>query len=160
MGTDYPTVDAAKRQWKPARPTIHAGVQMRSRLEAGFARWCDEKGIAWQYEPFAISGTGGQYLPDFVLPRARYRGEGGRLFLSDAYVEVKPQGWWDEDKVRRMVGLVETQPRNLFGLLLATPIGFVEAELSDETVYLIPRQFRDSAFEVAEGPWRAEWWMA
>lgn len=69
MNESYPTVDADKRQWKAARPTIHGGIRMRSRLEAGFARWLDEQGIEWQYEPYALSGERGQYLPDFVLPQ-------------------------------------------------------------------------------------------
>jgi hypothetical protein len=40
---------------------------MRSRLEAGFARWLDVSGVKWEYEPFALSGDHGQWLPDFHL---------------------------------------------------------------------------------------------
>jgi hypothetical protein len=50
-----------------ARPTTYRGVAMRSRLEASVAQYLDEIGFDWDYEPRAYGGTGGQYLPDFVL---------------------------------------------------------------------------------------------
>lgn len=53
--------------------TIYAGHQFRSRLEARWAVFFDNLGIAWKYEPqgFVISGWGfgeRNYLPDFYLP--------------------------------------------------------------------------------------------
>jgi hypothetical protein len=59
-----------------ARPTIHNGIRMRSRLEASFAAHLDNVGERWQYEPECYSSAAGQYLPDFVV-------RGG-------YYEVKP----------------------------------------------------------------------
>lgn len=80
-----------------ARPTVYAGVQMRSRLEADYAQLLDTKGIDWQYEPACYAGPAGQWLPDFSLT------EDGRLHL----VEVKPvafldEGFDDRDPVRRV----------------------------------------------------------
>lgn len=46
------------------RPTTYKGVQMRSRLEAGFARWLDHMKTPWTYEPRAFTAIDGwQYLP-------------------------------------------------------------------------------------------------
>lgn len=69
------------------RPTVYKGVQMRSRLEAGFAQWLDRSGWpGWKYEPQAFGSEAGQYLPDFWLPRFYTEGRG----IGPAYVEVKP----------------------------------------------------------------------
>lgn len=65
-----------------ARPTIYAGVQMRSRLEAEFARWLDGKDVPWDYEPNCYADASGQYLPDFVI-------------LNHRFYEVKPQSHED-----------------------------------------------------------------
>jgi RNase P subunit RPR2 len=59
-----------------ARPTIYAGVQMRSRLEAAYAESRDRKGVEWEYEPNAFASVDGQYLPDFKI--------------ANGYVEIKP----------------------------------------------------------------------
>ena len=66
----------------PARPTTYRGIQMRSRLEAQYARLMDtdEMPTEWIYEPRAFGGLGGQYLPDFEIL--------GMPFPM--YVEVKP----------------------------------------------------------------------
>lgn len=61
-----------------ARPTTYAGVKMRSRLEADYARHLDATGIQWVYESRCFAGPPGQYLPDFELAGA------------GAFVEVKP----------------------------------------------------------------------
>ncbi len=45
-------------------PTIYAGVQFRSRIEAKWAAFFDELRWAWEYEPIDLAG----YIPDFVLP--------------------------------------------------------------------------------------------
>lgn len=50
-----------------ARPTVYAGVQMRSRLEARAAEYFDTAGVLWQYEPMTYASSIGQYLPDFEL---------------------------------------------------------------------------------------------
>ncbi len=52
-----------------AIPTIYAGTNFRSRLEADWARTLDGLGIVWKYEPELITlPSGAQYLPDFWLP--------------------------------------------------------------------------------------------
>ena len=65
----------------PAIPTRHAGVLMRSRLEARYAVFFDRLGIRWEYEPQGfLLPSGDGYLPDFWLPDL------------GCYVEVKPTG--------------------------------------------------------------------
>ena len=73
------------------RPTFYEGVRMRSRLEAGFAAWCDQVGFSWQYEPAAFASQVGQYLPDFALKdvHCAWRDE-----AVTVYVEVKPESVW------------------------------------------------------------------
>lgn len=72
----------------PARKTIHRGITMRSRLEAGFAHWLDEHQVPWTYEPRAYSGTDGfQYLPDFEAT-LHLEGE-----PTPCAIEVKPESW-------------------------------------------------------------------
>jgi len=89
-----------ERPYIPARPTVYNGIKMRSRLEAGFARWLDTwPFVKWQYEPQAFAGKGGQYLPDFVADGFRTAWSDG---LHRVYFEVKPpvfgcQTRWDED---------------------------------------------------------------
>jgi hypothetical protein len=71
-----------------ARPTIYNGIQMRSRLEAGFAAWLDRVGIDWAYEPVAFGHPEhGQYLPDFELRDVPVSDRPGETLV---YVEVKP----------------------------------------------------------------------
>lgn len=44
-------------------PTMYAGAQFRSRIEARWASMFDRLGWRWEYEPFDANG----YIPDFVL---------------------------------------------------------------------------------------------
>jgi len=67
-----------------ARPTVYAGIQMRSRLEADYAGWLDGQGITWEYEATCYAGPAGQWLPDFS-----YRLDDGELILT----EVKPESF-------------------------------------------------------------------
>ncbi len=69
-----------------ARPTKYAGIQMRSRLEADFARSLDEDGLDWKYEPECYAGPAGQWLPDFSYTT-------DRLML----IEVKPASFLDKE---------------------------------------------------------------
>lgn len=46
-----------------AIPTVYAGVQFRSRLEATWAAFFDVLGWRWAYEPTDLNG----YIPDFDL---------------------------------------------------------------------------------------------
>jgi hypothetical protein len=67
-----------------ARPTTYKGIQMRSRLEAGFAQWLDRWEMPWEYEPRAFASDAGQYLPDFCV-QIQFGYES-----ATAYIEVKP----------------------------------------------------------------------
>lgn len=72
-----------------ARPTIYKGVQMRSRLEAGFAQWLDGWDMEWEYEPHAYADGFGQYLPDFCLRDVDVFGPNGTS-RRDVYIDCKP----------------------------------------------------------------------
>jgi hypothetical protein len=77
-----------------ARPTNYRGTQMRSRLEATYAELCDNFQLPWQYEPGALAGTQGQWLPDFVHTidygddRVDYH-----YTTTNVYVDIKPPPW-------------------------------------------------------------------
>jgi hypothetical protein len=60
-----------------ARPTVYAGIEFRSRLEARWACFFDELGVVWTYEPFDGNG----YSPDLLLPHLTER---------PALAEIKP----------------------------------------------------------------------
>ena len=60
----------------------YGGVTYRSSWEAGFARWLDNSGLKWQYEPEAFNVGGRWYVPDFWIE------EWG------CFWEIK--GWFDE----------------------------------------------------------------
>ena len=63
-----------------ARPTVYRGTQMRSRLEARFARYLDMTNADWVYEPRAYASEDGDYLPDFeIIQRGHH-----------VFIEVKP----------------------------------------------------------------------
>lgn len=70
-----------------ARPTTYKGTRMRSRLEAGFAAWLDQRGFVWEYEPGAFASDKGQYFPDFLLRDVVCS---WRSQPATVYVEVKP----------------------------------------------------------------------
>jgi hypothetical protein len=57
-----PLSDLAPRAPK-AKPTVYAGIEFRSRLEAKWACFFDQIGWRWTYEPFDGNG----YIPDFSL---------------------------------------------------------------------------------------------
>jgi hypothetical protein len=73
-----------------ARKTIYKGIEMRSRLEAGFAQWLDQEIMDWSHEPFAVASESGQYLPDFLV-RNLYYVAWGRVVPT--FVEVKPDSF-------------------------------------------------------------------
>ncbi|MEZ2132488.1 MULTISPECIES: hypothetical protein [unclassified Sinorhizobium] len=66
-----------------AIPTMYAGTQFRSRLEARWAAFFDLCGMKWEYEPFDCDG----YVPDFLLYGKN----------RSAIAEVKPEPIFDED---------------------------------------------------------------
>lgn len=67
--------------------TTYAGVTFRSRLEARWAVFFDEMGIAWLYEPEGYKLPSGWYVPDFLLPSCgtfvEVRGHEGRVDVDD-----------------------------------------------------------------------------
>jgi hypothetical protein len=111
-----------------ARPTVYKGIKMRSRLEAGFAKWLDERSFDWEYEPCAFGSDKGQYLPDFKINGLRCS---WLTEPTDAYVEVKPASFpnWDDESaldqfealMRGMALIWESEPDAV--LLLAQPEG-------------------------------------
>lgn len=70
-----------------ARPTLYKGIQMRSRLEADFARYLDSLGTPWAYEPSCFADETAQWLPDFRTSLPTTSG-GSRT----VYIELKPAG--------------------------------------------------------------------
>ena len=84
-----------------AIPTIYKGVTFRSRLEARWAAYFDERSEPWEFEPEGYELPSGRYLPDFWLPKFQLRG-----CSPGTYWEVKPTvDAIDEDKIRDLVAL-------------------------------------------------------
>lgn len=52
-------------------PTKYKDIIFKSKLEAKWAKWLDEKQIIWAYEEEGIDLYGEWYLPDFWLPEIR-----------------------------------------------------------------------------------------
>lgn len=100
--------DASASARFKARPTTYKGIRMRSRLEAGYAAWLDDRGWDWQYEPQAFAGANGvQYLPDFLIRGVTLAGKPG---TRNAYIEVKPASFAtidndDDDALTRFNGV-------------------------------------------------------
>lgn len=91
------------------RPTIYKGIQMRSRLEAAYARHLDSIGVAWTHEPICFADERGQYLPDFLVPASE-----ADSCPNDLYIEVKPEGLSYStlnDALRRMEIIWSTDPK-------------------------------------------------
>lgn len=164
-----------------ARPTTYKGVDMRSRLEAGFAAWLDEWSLPWTYEPKAFASEIGQYLPDFRIDGLRCSWKNWEP--RTAYLEVKPASFGDagdefEVLMRSMAIIWQSEPDAI--LLLAQPGDGAEkwAECGMLNPKLSPT--RDAAFPWAQtvvwvrgpdgvvglgapllrhrGPWATEYW--
>lgn len=94
-----------------AIPTVYAGVQMRSRLEATWAAFFDEMCIDWEYEPIDMNG----WIPDFAIWMMSRHGS-DRLSPNPMYVEVK--SIWSSDEAAAK-GAIEDMDRNhVSGLLV------------------------------------------
>lgn len=101
--------------WK-ARPTVYAGIPMRSRLEATFAEVTDRIGVRWEYEPRAFGAKGRrQYLPDFEL----FFGKPDEPVR--VYVEVRPTPEQAYLAMEQMSVIWESEPDVM--LLITTPRG-------------------------------------
>jgi hypothetical protein len=72
---------------KWGRKTVYKGIEMRSRLEAAYARWLDARRWKWTYETQAFASDLGQYFPDFRIENVHNLVEDTK---SHAYVEIKP----------------------------------------------------------------------
>ena len=105
------------------RPTVYNGVQMRSRLEAGFASWLDRWGFEWEYEPHALASESGQYLPDFILRGVQTFGIYPSNPTVDVYVEVKPASIWSGcDDLSEPTGALERIERQAKIVRAAAPL--------------------------------------
>lgn len=168
--------------WDPtlkARPTVHRGVQMRSRLEAGFAAWLDGAGIRWDYEPCAFSSGAGQYLPDFRLHDVPILGYPDG---TPIYVEVKPtlDGLTAAPQLRviwksepRAVLLIATPPddgdlgapsafiqaRIVLPVSLGAPATCVALWCKSTPVDGDERLGLAVPYDAVGGPWAGKWWQ-
>jgi hypothetical protein len=82
-----------------AIPTVYAGVQFRSRLEARWAAFFGLLAWRWEYEPLDLAG----YIPDFVLrfPYAPLLAEAKPALSHDAITthdreKIRTSGWQGE----------------------------------------------------------------
>ena len=82
--------------------TGYAGTTFRSQLEARWAAYFDQRGIAWQYEPVRLSG----WTPDFRLV----------LNEGEAYAEVKPVSEFPMDVAQRVLNAGCTADILILGL--------------------------------------------
>jgi len=123
----------------PARPTLHNGIQMRSRSEAHVASWFDRMGIEWKYEPGPpLSSAEGQWWPDFTLPSVALltweRPDGWILEWATFLVEVKPR--WNEAEVARALRIAGEN--GITAVLWATDDNLHAVYLVDGTVHRFP----------------------
>lgn len=164
-----------------ARPTTYKGIEMRSRLEAGFAQWLDRWDASWTYEPKAFGGKRGQYLPDFLI--SGIQASDGRL--THAYVEVKPPPFWESENTeerlsmfKRMSAVFESEPDAV--VLIASPSERTEGYIRWNVLVPDNQAFIDGCcvydvtigmdfsngfrlvlcepIPVEYGPWFGEWW--
>ena len=125
----------------PARPTIYAGIKMRSRTEARFAAYLDRLGVPWQYEPEAFASRDGQYLPDFVVSAGS---------APPIVIEVKP--WSAGDDLDGFLATVEATMERM---------EIVRASIPDAILFLVfsgsPCQLlmNGARWEVVTGE---DWW--
>lgn len=86
-----------------AIPTLYAGVQLKSRLEAQCALLCDLLGWNWQYEPYSMMlGSGVNYMPDFrvvgheiIIETRGYRNKKGDRQIKE-FAELVHCGAWSK----------------------------------------------------------------
>ena len=152
------------------RPTTYKGIKMRSRLEAGFAQWCDGEypPIPWEYEPACFAGDDGrQYLPDFKI-RMELVGE-----VRSFYVEVKPSTFGPGPEAAEwMCDAAACLPGHEW-LVLA-----VDSPGDEPGSFWLPYRDRQSGRDLLQplvlishttttalahsaqpwGPWKGEWW--
>jgi hypothetical protein len=103
-----------------AIPTIYAGVNFRSRLEARWAAFFDLRGLKWDYEPVDFDG----WIPDFLL-RPEVDGE-----TASVWAEIKPT-FEPEPDVADYAKAVKHGRRMWVLLLGAAPLDFQLGHLVD-----------------------------
>lgn len=89
--------------------TVYNGYRFRSRLEARWAVFFDEMGIAYKYETEGFDlGNGIRYLPDFWLPHSlpAFAEEGWGF-----WAEIKP-AQANQDELNKMLELVRQSKHN------------------------------------------------
>lgn len=89
--------DASPLRTIRSKPGVYGGKMMRSRLEIAWAKFWDERGGLWEYEPEQYRTR--TWQPDFVL---FWYPPNGKLEVA-TLVEVKPsedvfhdEGGWDK----------------------------------------------------------------
>lgn len=85
---------------KFGKRTVVRGIEMRSRLEADFARHLDQLWVKWEYEPRPFFANGRGYLPDFLV----------ELGERPCFIEIKPTMIQAEAAQKRMETIWETEP--------------------------------------------------
>lgn len=110
--------------------TMYAGVTMRSRLEADFARHLDELRIVWRYEPAVFGPPGQGYLPDFQLLRED---------KGPHYVEVKPTLREVALAKKRMTVIWDSCPDAVLIVACAQESRFFACELGGEWITWVDR---------------------
>jgi len=69
-----------------AIPTRYLGIDFKSKMEARFAKWCEDNNQRWPYEPEGLTDGKQSYLPDFYLPDSKMIVEIKPVFfLSETY---------------------------------------------------------------------------
>lgn len=102
-----------------ARPTIYKGIQMRSRLEAKFAKSLDDNPtvLKWEYEPDCYADETGEYLTDFVAWDSSER------VAVKFFLEVKPHVADPVEALRRMHIIRSTEPEANLSVMVGRPSG-------------------------------------
>lgn len=78
----------------PAIKTKYSNITFRSKLEARWAKYWDEVGVSWIYEPKRIDlHYKGNYLPDFKI-------------FDKYFVEIKHKGNYSDKELTRMMSRI------------------------------------------------------
>lgn len=116
---------------RAGKRTVVRMTEMRSRLEADFARHLDQLWIKWEYEPrpfFAKSAARG-YLPDF------------KVDLGDrpCYIEVKPTVQEADDAKKKVAIVWDTEPDALLVIVSGQECRWFAANRGEPWVSWIER---------------------
>ncbi len=166
-----------------ARPTIYKGIEMRSRLEAGYAMWLDRQRWDWAYEPCAFGNETQQYLPDFRIDGVLDLTTGR---TAPAYVEIKPDYERDINALLRRMEVIWDSEPDTHLIIQAPPrtddqLGVVRCLWRFDTPRVdgsvqshrtegcatwmaacrgLPGPTLGLPLHAKTGPWSGEWWKA